>query len=514
MSVSDGCRVFPCRVLLFLATLVSISGIGQAAAQTITTYGTARDAAVSAALTVIERDNFLLLDRDTVLGPETAITRDVVIIRARVALEGAINGSVVVVNGEFFTRPGSSVAGPTAVLGGGEAFPSGLSQSGTVLQQDPRVFVSVGRTFTGYALSITPPEPRGVLQLPGVYGFGLPTYERVNGASIYWRPELGVGGLDTATVALRGTLVGRTLRKKIDGLLELSYLPTPRTLISARGGRTTLTPETWIRSDLPNTISSLIKGSDVRDYFESDVASLTIRRLPPPPLIEGEGFIAPGVTFRISKDRSLATRRTWSLMNNLDRENPPIDEGVLASVIGRTDMGWRGRSMGANAQLALEWAPSGPGDSEFLQFSSTASWTTAIFGRHRAGITGYALVPLGNGEVPRQRWSYVGGAGTVPTFAVAEQRGDNVLFGEAVYLIPVTPFRIRVLGVPSIRFEYLAGAAWESGEPVPQPLQNIGAGIQILMLKGMVYVDPSAGAIRGRVSFGAQLSGGLSLPTF
>lgn len=502
--------------LLLAAVSVVIGTAVPADAQNITVYGTSRDPAVSAALAVLERDAYLLIDRDTVLGPEVEIAGDLIVVRARVALEGKVTGAVVVADGDFFTRSRSEVGGPVAVLGTGGAFTSGLAQGDPprVLEQDPRVFVSVGATPTGYSLTITSPEPPPTFRLPGFYGFAPPTHDRVDGFSVIWRPDIGFGGGDTATVAIRGTVIVRTLRRRIDGTIEASYRPTPRSLVSTRVGRATFTPEVWARGDLANTLSSLIKGSDVRDYFESDVASISIRRLPPPPLIEGEGFIVPGITLRVSRDRSLEGRHPWSLMGDLDRPNPSIDEGTLASLVGRVDAAWRGARARLGAEAAVEWGVPSLGDFEFAQLSSAVVLSTEILNGHQIGITGYALVPLGDGAVPRQRWSFVGGPATLPTFPTAYARGDHLLFGNAVYLLPVNRIRIPIAGSPSIRLEYLAGTAWPSGEPMPRMEQNVGAGIQLLMFKAMVYADPAADTWRGELVFGARLSGGLSVPTF
>jgi hypothetical protein len=137
-----------------------------------------------------------------------------------------------------------------------------------------------------------------------------------------------------------------------------------------------------------------------------------------------------------------------------------------------------------------------------------------VFGGHQIGLTGYALVPLGDGTVPRQRWSFIGGPATIPTFPTAYLRGDHLLFGNAVYLLPINRIRLPVAGSPTIRVEYLAGAAWRSGDTAPRPAQNVGAGVQLLMFKAMIYADPTAHSWRGELVFGAQLSGGMTVSTF
>ncbi len=501
--------------LLIVALTVAVLAPRPAQAQSIAIYGSADDAAVAVLEGIFERDDFVLIDRDTVLGPAVSIAGDVVVARARVSVEGRIAGSVAVLDGELFVWPGGTVDGSVAVLGSGGAFPSGLATAGPVIEQDPRVFVSVGRTATGYSVTISPrPEPP-TLRLPGLFGFTVPTYDRVNGVSPRWGGIAGFGGGDTATVALRGSVAYRALRSSVDGTAEASYRPTPRTLISLRAGRETQTPDSWIRSDLANTLSTLVKGSDVRDYFESDVAAFTVRRLPPPPIVPGEAFIVPGLTFRASRDRSLRAENPWSLMGDDDwRPNPPIDEGTLASIVARADLGWRAEIAALEAAAALEWAPAGVGDLTFAQLASTFTWTADAIANHRIGVTGYGLIPIGRREAPLQRWSHVGGPGTLPTFPTAFQRGDHVGYVNVAYLVPITRIRLPLAGTPLIRLEYMAGAAWRTGDPVPTPLQNAGAGIQFLVFKAMYFVDPASGFSEGTISFGTQISGPIRLPTF
>ena len=196
------------------------------------------------------------------------------------------------------------------------------------------------------------------------------------------------------------------------------------------------------------------------------------------------------------------------------RPNPPIDEGTLASLVGRADMEWHGETAELSGAIALEWAPGGVGDFEFTQLASTFTWSTDAIANHRVGVTGYGLVPVGPREAPLQRWSHVGGPGTLPTFPSAYQRGDHVGFLNAVYLVPIGRIGLPLVGSPSIRLEYMAGAAWRTGDPTPTPLQNAGAGIQFLVFKAMYHVDPADGFSNGTVSFGTQISGPIRLPTF
>ncbi len=482
--------------------------------QTVTVYGTAADSAVSVLLDIVARGDYLVLDRDTVIGPDSFVDRDVVIVLARVSLEGRFGGAVAILDGDFFPRPRATVVGPVAALGIGGAYPSGLAEVGAVIQQDRRVFVSVGRTPDGYSATITAPPDPPVLRLPGVFGLGVPTYERVNGLSLFGGVEAAFGGRDTATVTLGATLGYRALRGQVDGQVRATYRPTPRAQFAIRAARGTRTTESWIRGDLANSLAALGMGSDVRDYFESDELAATIERLPPPPLVQGEGFIAPLLSVRISRDRSLVAHEPWSLFGGEEwRLNPPIDEGLLASLVAGATMGWRGVTSAFQGATAIEWSPGGIGDFEFAQVSAAATWSMEALWRHRIGVTGYALIPISS-EAPLQRWTFVGGPGTLRTLPTASMRGDHAVYLNSVYLIPMSPVRLPLIGEPVIRFEHAVAAAWRTGDPTPRLEQSLGAGIQVLVFKALLYADPAASDLSAELSFGVQLSGSTSLPLF
>jgi hypothetical protein len=482
--------------------------------QSVTIYGTATDSAVVVLLNIVERDSYLVLDRDTVLDATSLVERDIVIVGARISLEGRFDGDVAVLDGDFFIRPRATVAGRVATLGTAGAYPSGFAEVDAVLQQDPRVFVSVGRTPDGYSVTITPPPVPPVLRIPSPFGLGLPTYDRVNGLSLFWGINAGFGGRDTATVMLGATVGYRALRGRVDGQLQARYRPSHRTMISIRAARGTRTTDSWIRGDLGNSLATLFKGSDVRDYFESEEVAATIERLPPSSLDEGQGFIAPLLSVRLSRDASVAAADPWALMGDEEwRLNPPIDEGILGSIVAGATLGWRGITSMFDGAAAIEWAPGGLGDFEFAQTSAAATWSMDALWRHRIGITGYVLYPVSR-EAPLQRWSFVGGPGTLLTLPVAHMRGDHVVYLNSVYLVPIRQVTLPLVGEPALRLEHTLGAAWRTGEPRPPLEQSLGAGFQLLIFKAMLYADPAVSSLSPELSFGVQLSGSTSIPIF
>ncbi|HUE96260.1 MAG TPA: hypothetical protein VMN39_06350 [Longimicrobiaceae bacterium] len=495
-------------LLLLIALLAAAAPLS---AQIVRVDGAERDSASILLQAILDRGDYIVIDRDTTLAREVTIPGDLLIVDARVALEGSVEGTVAVLRGDFFARPRSRVGGRILVFEGG-AYPSALAETGEVIYLDPQVSSDVQVQATGYGLFLQRNLP-GIVRLPGALGFRIPAYDRVNGASIRWGWGLGFGG-DTASVALLGSATYRTAREQLHGGVEFRVRASPRGRLSFSASRSTRTNEGWIRGELPNSLSSLFGRSDVRNYYESDEIRAGLLGLPAPPLVVGEGYVSPTLIFRLSEDRSVPASDPWSLLDRDQpwRPNPPIDEGVLGSVIGGAIFGWRGPTSRASGWGAIEWAPDGIGDFPFGQLRAAGDWWMLGLYQHRVEVSGNLLWPIGTGNVPRQRWSMLGGAGTLPTFPTGAFLGDRLLFIRSSYLADVRHVKLPVVGYPTLRLEYAAGTAWTTGSPRPPLEQNVGAGIQLLFVHGMVHVDPARSPLSPIWSFGAALplgNGGL-----
>src|SRR5690606_7986192 len=112
----------------------------------------------------------------------------------------------------------------------------------------------------------------------------------------------------------------------------------------------------------------------------------------------------------------------------------------------------------------------------------------------------------GTASLPLQRWSFVGGSGTLLTYDVAEFRGDRVAFVETEYSIPL-PRRltVRPFGRPSFDLLHMAGMAWTDDES-PAFEQNIGARIRYNVVYVRVVTHPS------RFADDVEVSVSVSLP--
>jgi hypothetical protein len=116
----------------------------------------------------------------------------------------------------------------------------------------------------------------------------------------------------------------------------------------------------------------------------------------------------------------------------------------------------------------------------------------AALANHTLTISPHAQGPLpGTDSLPLQRWSFVGGSGTLYTFDVAQFRGDRVAFVETEYSIPLPArLRIRLLGRPYVELLHAAGMAWSTGE-TPAFEQNVGARLSFNVLYVRAVTDPS-----------------------
>ena len=62
-------------------------------------------------------------------------------------------------------------------------------------------------------------------------------------------------------------------------------------------------------------------------------------------------------------------------------------------------------------------------------------------------------------STPPQRWSYLGGSGTLPTLDLLSLGGDHLLYVETNYFIPFQKFDLPVVGAPSVTLRHILGSA-------------------------------------------------------
>lgn len=507
----------PVRLLLLLALVWGIpSALG---AQQVRVPPEAGGPAVELLREIVARSRYTVFERDTILPKSFSTAGDVLIFGSDVRLEGTIGGDVAVVDGVFFTRPGSRVAGRIASVGS-EVLPSGLSEHGEIVETEISTGISFSRIDeTGpseprvalrpaaYDVRVQPAPAPPRLILPGLFGFRAPAYDRVDGLSLQWGPRFRFTGRDDDAVA-DAWVTYHSARGDLAGGVQLDLPLTASVRVQAEAARATLTNEEWIRTQLPNTLGALTYASDLRDYRESDFVSVTLGRPIDELLFPGDLRVAPRIALLASDDRSLAGRTPWALFAGDEdwRPNPAIEPGTLVSVTGAADLLWEGNTTSFVGEASVERGLSGAGDFGFTQWIVSGDWEMEALWGHTIAVYARGMGTFGD-AAPPQRWSFVGGLNTLPTFETAAFRGDRLAFVRSVYALPVPGVVLPVVGVPTLTIVYAAGTAWQTGEDSPGWQQNLGLGATLLFLNATYYVDPSGDT-------GSTFAVSLSIPTF
>ncbi|HEX6039663.1 MAG TPA: hypothetical protein VFZ20_16555, partial [Longimicrobium sp.] len=321
------------RAVLLAASLLLASAPG-ARAQVPQISGDDHSRAAEIGREILARAQYVVIDRDTTLGGDFRASGDLVVYDAEVRLEGNVDGSVLVLGGDFWIRPGGRVGGSVAVLSGG-VYPSGLAivEPDSIHFADPRGGVTVETRPTGrdgeyvaYAEIRHPPRPAFFAPIAGP----LPTYDRVNGLSLYASADVHpTREPDGPVVRVWGAYRFEQENKLGGGARWRVPLGVQGLQLRGEASRATRTNDAWIRGDVANSIRAVVLGRDYRDYWDSDVLRLTVERPVGKPLIAGESWLGPRVGVQVSSDRALPARAPWALTNRegLERENPAAREG-------------------------------------------------------------------------------------------------------------------------------------------------------------------------------------------
>ncbi len=470
--------------------LLLLSFAHPAAAQRVEVRGDDRSAAADTVRAVLARGRYLRIDRDTILPATFAAPADLVIYDAEVRLEGSVAGSVAVIGGHFYLRPGARVGGVVAVIDGG-AYPSAKSQHAGVLESHPSTVVIRGDTTPGsrdtalVATVVGPPLPRTFRPLALT-----PTYDRVNGVTVSggaqyrFTPDPGSGRV-TGFLAYR-----QKQDDHLGGQLRVD-LPLGVQSLRVEGelSRLTRTNDAWIRNDITNTVTAAVLGRDYRDYYDADRASVFVTRPFGKPIISGESWLGPRVGVQYERARSLETADDLPslLGSGLRRENPPVLDGTIVSGIVGSTLRWRGRTVQFDAYGQVE---QGFGDASFTQAMAWADFYTLTFRLQSLRVFARAMLPIAS-DAPPQRFGILGGPGTLPTTAISRFRGDHLVYVTSEYVIPLPrKLAVPLLGEPSVELIHQTGAAW-TGD-VPPFIQNVGGGIRFFLARVGVMVNPAA----------------------
>jgi hypothetical protein len=442
--------------LVLAAAMGSASG---AAAQEVALRGEA-DVAVDRRLTRLLEARPLVVSRDTTIAAGDTVRGSVLVLDATIVHEGVIMGDLVGVDAGAFVRPFAVVTGDLVNVAGG-LYRSEIAVVGGRTIDLPVAPYRVVREPGLLVIEATATD--SPLELDGLLGLHAPTYDRVNGLTVVWGAGYRLPRVGRAQPRIHAQLGWQTQRGDPTYQLDAS-LRRGATELTLGHQRVWDTNERWIRGDLVNSLGYLWDGGDYRDYHEVERTWTELAR----ELADGTGRFQTRIALRgqLEDATSLRAGEPWFLLGSGTRANPPIDEGRATSLVASADLSWDGDQTRWAGRFEAEAARQAlGGDFDFGRARAEGSWAMLAFANHTLTFDYFLQRPLGGDPLPRQRWSFVGGANTLHTLPFAEFQGDHVVFVETNYIIPL-PDRLAVpiLGAPRLHLLHAAGMAWTAEE--------------------------------------------------
>lgn len=354
----------------------------------------------------------------------------------------------------------------------------------------------------------------GAVSLPLGIGFRLPTYDRVNGVSLPWGPKIATRD---DRIVIDALVTYRSHLGEFDPSIRLRAMSRGGFGIDFDGGRSTVTNDGWMRSDITNSVSAIAVGTDARNYYRSDRGTLYLNQTVGPDTASFRLRIGAQHEYDWSTgSRAPVTSHPWSVFGRTDslkmrRPNPEIARGHVTSGLAGIDWHYETEDLSASIDVlgerAFDVRVDGPAD-KFSQITIGSKAKFSTFGTQSFEFRGHFVTPLET-EPPPQRYVYLGGGGTLSTVDLLALGGDHLLYAEGEYFIPIDSLYLPFVGVPTVLLRYAAGSAGV-GE-LPRFIQNITVGVMVKLLKVQFHYDPSYRETPFTKK--SKLSVGLSLPT-
>ena len=432
---------------------------------------------------------------------DSTIDRSVLIVGGDATIGSIVHGDVVVVDGDLFLHPGAVIDG-RAVAIGGAVYPSSLARAELGIESFRDVTYGITRSPDGRvqldwkSLSSFAIE---TFTFPIVFGFRLPTYSRVDGLGLPWGPRIM---LDTGRIVIDPLVTYRTDLGEIDPSVTARLGIGRLTDLEVRAGRGTFTNDRWIQSDIANLMSTLIAGRDYRNYWRADRGEALLQRR----WERAATLVALEVGGRTERAWSVTAGGPWSAFGRDDvdegmlRPNPAVVHGRITSALAGGRFEWERQQVTFTTRVLTETALDTPNDSRFTQATLDASVGFPAFRNHTFSLESHAVHTFGD-PAPPQRYAYLGGSGTLPTFDLLEFGGDRLVFFESRYSIPIERIKIPIAGSPVVTLRHMIGMA--GVDSLPPFEQNLGVRLKVGPIKVDWTIDP--------VSNDTKFSVGLAL---
>jgi hypothetical protein len=278
-------------------------------------------------------------------------------------------------------------------------------------------------------------------------------------------------------------------------------------------GRGTFTNDAWIRGDILNSVDALLLGGDTRNYFRATRGEITLSRR----WSWSRLNLEPDVGARAERAASVrpgfgAAGGPWSFFERHDslgmlRPNPLIDAGTIGSALAGVSATWTVQNLVARLRIDEEIGAfrtrSGvvARDNRFAQTTADGRIEFPTFNTQSFSLHGHVVLTT-RGSTPRQRWAYIGGPSSIPTVDMLSEGGDELLYMDARYNIPIDRVPLPLIGPPIFTIREILGGAAAGALPTLQ--QALGVRLSASVLYAELLADPA----RGHWHFGL----GIALP--
>ncbi len=398
-----------------------------------------------------------------------------------------------------------------------------------------KAYLVVSAAFAALALplraqdtTITVPDTAYVeyhespVTLPLGIGLRVPSYDRVNGLTLPWGPQLALSD----RLELNAIVKYRSHLGNWDPSLEGFIRPSTADELRLYVGRGTFTNDAWIRSDLMNSAAALFVGSDARNYFRADRASLRLIHTVATSAVTFTPFIGGNIERNWSTGSLTPQKSPWSFFGRkgnlkMRRPNPPVSKGRINSFLAGSGIAISRGGLDGKLDVSVEHAfkaptfpcslfpPVGPpacGEGTFTQTTLDSHVKFPTFSTQTFEFTGHLVEAQGN--ISPQRFAYLGGSGTLATVDLLALGGSKLLFLQGDYMIPIDRVVLPFVGSPFVALRYAAGTAG-SGK-LPPLIQNLGVGAGVSIFRVDYTIDPARNrsplSDRSAVTFGVSLS--------
>lgn len=439
------------------------------------------------------------------LPRDSTVTTSLLVLGRPTYLASRVQGDVVVVGADLFLRPGAQIRGRAVSIGGTVSETTLGQVDGEVVSLRDEIY-DVTAEGGGYALtprSIRVEEDETkvpVFQPGGIYGLGIPRYDRVNGLSL---PAVGLVTLAGGRLEVEPSLTYRSRLGKVDPAVDLRIGDTVGIQFIGRAARDTRTNDAWIYRDFINSLLAFSVGNDTRNYFRSDIgegrafvtlaqAAYTLR-----PFIGGRYERVSPVS-AVGNVFSLFGRHS---LEHMARPNPLVDEGHIGSVLAGATFELAPGLIESMASAEVEQSVTTASGSGFTQLTVHGAVQFPTIRNQALRFRVHGVATRGD-SVPLARYAYLGGSGTLPVLDLLELGGTDLLFVESRYMIPLPKLMLPIVGSPILTLRHLMGGAGVGSLGEFQQEVGVGIGLSVLRL------DYTVGA-GGRT--GQELGMGISL---